>query len=138
MTPDSPYWHFDPTSVGSLHRKMRDGIPVYKEDIVALMRADPECASDRVMQQYLLPALEGKLSRPKGRQIDESRPAKITVAAVLVSNWAKEIRDERRGKPRDRTRQEPCVQAAQEVSRYLGLGVTGRGLLNAISSQKKI
>ena len=67
MNPNSPDYHFDPTRIGWLHRRHATGEEVRKEDIIRLLEADPNNANDPLLQDFLLPALAGKLNGKRGR-----------------------------------------------------------------------
>lgn len=66
MDPESPYHHFDPSSIGWLHRRHAAGDTIRKEDIIRLLDADPSNADDPLLQDYLLPALRGELNGKRG------------------------------------------------------------------------
>ena len=55
MNPNSPHYQFDPNSIGWLHRRHKAKDKILKEDIVRLLEANPENATDPVLQRYLLP-----------------------------------------------------------------------------------
>jgi hypothetical protein len=136
MHPGSPYFDWTPASVGWLHRKHRDGTPVFNEEVIGILGADISAAADPVMQRYILPAMKGELPASRGRRPGGVvRAIKLLIAKVLIEDRAAEIKAERRlsGQKHRRGDLEPGRQAAGEVARFLGFHITEAALLNAIS-----
>ncbi len=140
MSPDSIYYCFDPDSIGWLHRRHRMGIEVRADDIMRLLRVDVAHASDPVLQEYLLPALEGKLNGKRGRPA--MTPGKLWRYIAAYGDYVErlgEFRDDRQAgkRVREAYEEEPSLQVAQEVADDFCLGCTGRAFLNRISQLKK-
>ena len=76
MYPGSPFYLFDPDSVGSLHRKhsrlqntpskrSRDDF-ILLEDLLRIEMADPTSQTDPLFQHYMGLAAKGELESPLG------------------------------------------------------------------------
>lgn len=140
MYPESPYYLFDPSSIGWLHRRHAAGEVIRKDDIIRLLEADPDNASDPLLQNYLVPALKGELNGKRGRPPRTfGRKLKLWLASHEYQERLAVYRAGRRGRSNRRNRSdlEPSVVIAGEVAREFRLGCTGRGFLNEISRMKK-
>lgn len=140
MHPNSPYYHYDPDSIGWLHRRHRQGMEICKADIVRLIRVDAAHASDPVLQAYLLPALEDRLNGKRGRPAMTMGKLWRYPAAYdeYVERLAEFHRERKAGKRmREAYDEEPSIQVAQQVADDFRLGCTGRAFLNRISQLKR-
>ena len=140
MNPNSPDYQFDPNSIGWLHRRHNAKDKILKEDIVRLLEANPDNASDPVLQCYLLPALKGKLKGDRGRpRASMGGIARYWVAWTIylerLAEFHRELRDGTR--VREKYTEEPSIQIADEVAKEFGLRCSGRSFLNKISVMKK-
>lgn len=140
MHPESPYYPFDPSSIGWLHRRHAAGEVIRKDDIIRLLEANPDNADDPLLQDYLVPALKGELNGTPGRPA--MTPVKLLryqAAWSLYEERLAQFQRERDDGSRVRKpyEEEPSVQVAQAVADEFFLGCTGRGFLNRISVMKK-
>lgn len=139
MHPNSPFYLFDPSSIGWLHRRHEKGELILPEDVVRLAEADSRNFEDPVFQGYLLAALKGELRRRRGRRPHGAGfELRLRVATEWLSVRAAEIRAERKrdGYHSHRPDVDPGEEAANEIGNDLFLP-RGRSLLNAISSLKQ-
>lgn len=138
MEKNSPFYLFHPDSIGWLHRRHERGEEITAADIARLLRADPANTSDALWQQYALKALEGTLTRRRGRKSLGNRHwMKLALIEEEVDKRTARLRAAiRNGKVKNsRGSLEPRIQAAEEAARRWNLG-SGRTLLNQISSLK--
>ena len=135
----SPYDMLDASSLHGLHLKRRLKMPLKAADLVAVIRANPNAIPNEETRDLILEILDGKLGPKRGRP---KKPfgyqGKLLLADIVIEERAQEIREVRKLRP-DGERHikgelEPVVMAANEIA--LGLSMTGRALLNAISAQK--
>lgn len=140
MNPNSPDYHFDPTSIGWLHRRHATGEEVRKEDIIRLLEADPNNANDPLLQDFLLPALAGKLNGKRGRP--PTSPERLLRYQAAISYYEEGLpKFQRELKDGTRVRKkydlEPSVQFAQMVADEFRLGCSGHAFLNTRTVMNK-
>lgn len=140
MNPNSPHFQFDPNSIGWLHRRHATGEEIRKEDIIRLLEADPDNANDPLLQDFLLPALAGKLNGKRGRPPTSSERLLRYQAAMSfyeegLAEFQRELKDGTR--VREKYDLEPSVQFAQKVADEFHLGCSGHAFLNTKSVMKK-
>lgn len=139
MHPDSPYYQFDPSSIGWLHRRHAAGEVIRKDDIIRLLEANPDNADDPLLQDYLAPALKGELNGKPGRPaITAVKLYRYQAAWSFYEERLAQFQRERDDGTRVREpyEEEPSMQVAQEVADEFALGCTGRSFLNRISLMK--
>jgi hypothetical protein len=139
MDPASPWYEYDPSSVGWLQRRHRKGDVILTEDIERIVAADRDSFCDPLVQEYLLRALRGDLKPVRGRPaLGITRDLRIGAAAELLAEETQSVRAERkaRGIRGGGALVEPCVEAADRLGDALMLP-RGRTLLNEISSWKR-
>ncbi len=140
MDPNSPHFQFDPNSIGWLHRRHAAGDEIRKEDIIRLLEADPDNANDPLLQDFLLPALSGKLNGKRGRPpMSTERLLRYQAAMSLYEERLAEFQRERKDgtQVREPYDVEPSVQVAQTVADEFRLGCSGHAFLNTKSIMKK-
>lgn len=140
MHKTSPYYEFDRGSIGSLYRRHEKGDEILKEDIIALLEADPDNANDPLLQDYLLPALKGELKPKRGRKPDTMERLLRYEAAMLSydEHLAAFQRDRAEGRrKREPYEREPSIQVAEEVIAEFSLYCSPPSFLNRISIMKK-
>lgn len=140
MNPNSPYYRFDPSSIGWLHRRHAEREEIRKEDIIRLLEADPDNANDPLLQDLLLPALTGKLNGKPGRPPMSTERLLRYEAAISfyeegLAEFQRELKDGTR--VHEKYDPEPSVQFAQKVADEFRLGCSGRAFLNTKSIMKK-
>ncbi|WP_084690886.1 DNA methyltransferase [Sphingomonas sp. SRS2] len=103
----SPHFQFDPSSIGWLHRRNRNGEEVTASDLHRLLIADPTNGADPVMHGYLLDVCTGGLtvkpvamiadairdcSRRSGIVLDAFSGSGTTIlAAEQTGRWARAV-----------------------------------------------
>ncbi|PKB13522.1 hypothetical protein B0I00_3324 [Novosphingobium kunmingense] len=140
MHKSSPYYEFDRRSIGSLHRRHQKGEEILKEDIIALLEADPDNADDPLLQDYLLPALKGELKPNRGRKPDTMERLLRFQAAMREydERLAAFQRDRAEGRrKREPYEREPSIQVAEEVIATFSLHCSPPSFLNRISIMRK-
>jgi hypothetical protein len=135
----TPYDMLDASSLHGLHLKRRLKVPLQAQDLVPVIRANPEMIPDKATRDLVLEILEGKLGAKRGRPKKSiGHQGKLMLADMVIEERAQEIRVSRKlrpdGEKHIRGEPEPVVMAADEIAR--GFSMTGRALLNAISAQK--
>ncbi len=141
MDENSPFFIFDPESRGSLFFNFVNELPIEKTDIDLVLHKDSEAHQDPRMLPILIAShqgeLKGKLGRPKHKD-GFSYKGRVFWAEEDVRARAKEIREERKGLSRLETKalKDPMEQAADEVAAQYRFRISGRSLLNSISTQK--
>lgn len=139
MSPNSPFYLFDPESIGWLHRKVENGDFITGADLARIGNADPSTFADPVFQEQALLGLDNRL--PVRRGCPPEHPIvwwKTLFAAFLIHDRAAEIRVARKadGKGFERGSPGPRQQAAEEIARGFRMHMSGQALLNRISAQK--
>lgn len=140
MNPNSPHYQFDPNSIGWLHRRHARGEEIRKDDIIRLLETDPDNANDPLLQDFLLPALAGKLNGKRGRPpMSSGRMLRYQAAMSLYEERLAEFKRERKDGTRVREPYdvEPSVQVAQTVADEFRLGCSGHAFLNTRTVMKK-
>ena len=115
-------------------------MPLKVQDLVPVIRANPEMIPDDATRILVLEILEGKLGAKRGRPNKSiGHQGKLMLADMVIEERAQEIREVRKlrpdGEKHIKGEPEPVVMAADEIAP--GFSMTGRALLNAISAQKK-
>jgi hypothetical protein len=135
----SPYDVLDASSLHGLHLKKRLKVPLKAQDLVPVIRANPEMIPDDATRDLVLEILEGELGAKRGRPKKSiGHQGKLMLADMVIEERAQEIRKSRKlrpdGEKHIKGELEPVVVAADEIAP--GFSMTGRALLNAISAQK--
>ena len=135
----SPYDMLDASSLHGLHLKKQMNVPLKAQDLVPVIRANPEMIPDEATRDLVLEILEGMLGAKRGRPKKSfGHQGMLVWANIEIEDRALEIREERKLRPGSekhiRGELEPVVMAADEVATVFS--ITGRALLNAISAQK--
>jgi hypothetical protein len=65
---NSPFYSYDPSSVGRLHRRKRDGLEILNDDLVRILEADAELVPDPLLRDLLVEGLKGCLRARRGRK----------------------------------------------------------------------
>ena len=135
----SPYDMLDASSLHGLHLKKQLNVPLKAQDLVPVIRANPEMIPDEATRDLVLELLEGMLGAKRGRPKKSlGHQAKLILADMIIEDRALEIREERKLRPDSEKHipgeLEPVVMAADEIAPVFS--ITGRALLNAISAQK--
>lgn len=131
----------DASSLSGLHQKKLLEMPLKIQDLVPVMRANPEIIPDEATRVLFLEILEGKLGPKRGRPNKSiGHQGMLIWANIEIEDRALEIREERKLRPDGEKHilgeLEPVVMAADEVATVFS--ITGRALLNAISAQKSM
>ena len=64
----SPFYWYDPSSVGWLHRRKRDGLEILNDDLVRILETDAELVPDPLFRDLLVEGLKGRLRAKRGRK----------------------------------------------------------------------
>lgn len=141
MDKNSPYYLFDRDSIGWLNYRHKNkqtvSNAVTKADVIRLLEANPDHASDRLLQEYVLKALKGELKGKRGR------PGKSTTQGIrfLLAQDQYErclVRLHARRKICGaKVHLEPSIRLADAVARKWRLRCSGRTFLSRISLTKK-
>lgn len=137
---ESPFDIENPASLHGLQLRRRFGKVVTGLDLIPVIVANIELVPDSEFRKLLLDVLSGKTGPKRGRKPKPSgHIVQLTLAEMQIEGLAERIREERKAKPagerRVRGERAPVEQAAHEVA--LKRNMTGKGLLNEISSMKK-
>ena len=129
-----------PVTDGWLHHRHRTGEEIRKDDIIRLLEADPDNANDPLLQDYLLPALTGKLNGKQGRPPMSIERVLRYQAAISyyeegLPKFQRELKDGTR--VREKYDLEPSVQFAQAVADEFHLGCSGHAFLNTRTVMNK-
>ena len=137
---ESPFYLFDPSSIGSLYRRDRAGEMVPMADLKRIFDNDPDLFRDPVLQKHFDAALSGhQPKKPLGRKpLSFSHEVRILGADGAVRERAAAIKAARKANgQRERTALAPVVEAANQIANEWRFNCSGLTLLNKISSQKK-
>lgn len=63
---NSPFFRYDPSSVGWLHHRKTDGLEILNDDLVRILEADAELVPDPVLRDLLVEGLKGSLRAKRG------------------------------------------------------------------------
>lgn len=141
MDEGSPFFVFDPESRGSLFYKFDNKMWIEKADIDLVLEKDGEAAQDPRMLPILIASHRGHFNSKRGRPNHKdsfSYKGRVFWAGEDVQARAKEIRKERKGLSKLETKalKDPMEQAADEIAVNYNFHISGRSLINVISSQK--
>lgn len=140
MDKTSPYYLFDPDSIGWLKRLHEKDESVSKADVIRLLEADPDHANDPLLQQYVLKALKGELKGKPGRQTTSIvQGVRFLMAQDEYERLLARINGRRKNVKGARTKypNELSIRLADAVARKWRLRCSGRSFLNRISLTKK-
>lgn len=73
---NSPFYWYDPSSVGWLHRRKKDGLEILNEDLARIVEANVNLVPDPLLREVLVEGLRGKLHAKRGRKRLPSRVAR--------------------------------------------------------------
>ncbi len=73
---NSPFYWYDPSSVGWLHRRKKDGLEILNEDLARIVEANVNLVPDPLLRELLVEGLRGKLHAKRGRKRLPSRVAR--------------------------------------------------------------
>jgi len=142
MNENSPFFLFNPESRGSLFYKFDNEMHIEKADIDLVLEKDSKAAQDPRMLPILIASHKGlfksKLGRPKQKD-SFLHKGRVFWAGEDVHERATAIREERKGLSKLETKalKDPMEQAADEIAAEYSFHISGRSLINEISSQKK-
>lgn len=63
---NSPFYRYDPSSVGWLHRRKKDGLEILNEDLVRILEANADLVADPALRDLLIEGLRGRLRAKRG------------------------------------------------------------------------
>lgn len=141
MDESSPFFLFDPECRGSLFYKFDNKLRIEKADIDLVLKKDDKAAQDPRMLPILIASHKGLLKSKRGRPNHKdsfSYKGRVFWAGEDVQARAREIREERKGLSNLETKalKDPMEQAADEIAAKYNFHISGRSLINRISSQK--
>jgi hypothetical protein len=64
--PNSPHHQFDPSSVGWLHRRAKNGENITNPDLIRVIQASPNLIPDKLLRDYIINALIKPLNATPG------------------------------------------------------------------------
>ena len=64
----SPYYHYEPGSLGWLHRRAKEGSEILSADVLRIIEATPDLVPDPVLRRYVILGLRGELKARRGRK----------------------------------------------------------------------
>lgn len=138
---ESPYYGFDPSSIGWLHRRAEDNAEIVASDIVRIIKANPDLVTDVVLRDYIVRGLEADLKAKRGPKVPISQVARNYEIVELYIFWLRRIekrrkRERARGSKRKRSDMSATELAQAIVARRMGFK-TPEGVRNLLSSLKK-
>ena len=138
MHPHSPWADWDPTQPGSLKPRPNDDRVILPEDLVLILESTPECVPNTFLREYLLRALRGELSRPRGRPRSALSQIQCQAAETWIEQSTEWVREEGDQGALRRTGGDHGGKevAANRVGRMFGIaGQNLRNQISAINSQ---
>lgn len=142
MNKNSPYYLWDPTSIGWLERCFATGRHISTSDVRRVLAENPHLASDRSLLNWIRESRARQPRRRAGRpKRDFLHQAKLVVAGWLAQDLIAEWREQRmRGDadapPKGRGLPSLSELAYEETARAFRLG-SGPSLANAASALKE-
>ncbi len=140
MANETPFDLWDPARGSSLANRIEHGLDVMPADLITILEGDPDSVPDPLLRGLLVRALRGELRNPAGRP-STSRVRRLIIACAeyWVSDETKEVRAEISTGKLKRTRGDasPKQIAADRIAGLVPGNISGRTLLNEISSLKK-
>lgn len=141
MSESSPYYSWDGSSVGSLHRRIEQGESITSEDLARILEANPGLVQDAVLGEQILLALRGELKGTPGRPArfplnDRDLGILYTYEDLLprLQAWARKPHSTYRGYADDRS---PAEFAYYLIARRVKPLSEG-SIRNIVSSLKKL
>lgn len=111
MHPDSIWYRYDRTQLGSLHRRhdaIVDGNPnhdvILAEDLALIFETDSTCVADSLFQEHLGKALRKQLKRPRGRPRVRTSSFVLDAFAGMIREDAEAIKIARKSGTSKRTK----------------------------------
>jgi len=137
----SPYYNYDPTSIGWLHRRAEGGEEILNADVAQIVEANPALVPDPVLRDYVVRGLAGKLKAKRGRKRGTARMLRDLYIVALYEDLlprlqARSERRKRKGLGKVRADYSPAEHAQALIARRVGMA-TPEGVRNLISSHKK-
>lgn len=141
---NSPYYGYDPESLGWLHRRDEDGSEILSADIVRIIKANPELVTDVILRDYVVRGLEAGLKAKRGPKATISQLARNYATVDLYNYWLPLIekrkhRERSRGARRARSDMSSTELAQAIVARRMGFKSPDsvRNLLSSLRMSKK-
>ena len=136
---NGPYFRFDPSSIGWLHRRAEEGADVLNADLVRIIEANTELVPDPVLCRFVLAGLNNALKAKRGPKRPTSRILKELYIVALYDDLLPflQARAERRktmGRRKARADFAPAELACKLIGNRIGMEF--ESVRNLVSSLK--
>ncbi|MGB5484824.1 hypothetical protein [Parasphingorhabdus sp.] len=84
--PNSPHHQFDPSSVGWLHRRSKEGGQILSADVMRIIEANHHLVPDDILREHVVLGLQMKLKAKRGRKRTTARMLKELYIAAAYSH----------------------------------------------------
>lgn len=138
--PDSPYYQFDPSSVGWLHRRARNKEQILNADLIRILEANPDLVPDDILRNYITRALAKPLPAKRGKKRKFEREIKelyiVATYEHLLPRLRERMKRERGGKRKIRGTSGPAELLCQMIGkRYKMEPESVRNLISSRNNQ---
>lgn len=141
---NSPYYRYDPESLGWLHRRDEDNSEILSADVVRIIKANPELITDAILREYVVRGLEAGLKAKRGPKTTFSQIARNYATVDLYNYWLPRIekrkhRERSRGAKRKRSDMSSTELAQAIAAKRMGFKSpeSVRNLLSSLRLGKK-
>jgi hypothetical protein len=138
---DSPYYQFDPSSVGWLHRRAQNGEQILNADLIRIIEADPKLLSDDTLRDHVLRALKKPLPAKKGRKRKFAKEVEqlyiVATYEYLLPRLKKRMKRERYGRRKIRGTSGPAELLYELIGKRHGMEPESvRNLISSLNSPR--
>lgn len=131
-----PWYEFHPDSAGYIERRLKDGEPVSKAQLVRVFEANPGFNWQGPIFEMLCQIMQGTLKQKPGPKEREDWALWQCINACVELEYDDIVAARTRsGQPRQRYDLSPMEEAYENTARAFRLGA-GRSLANQLSSRK--
>ena len=135
----SPYYLYDPESLGWLHRRVDENGDVLNADVVRIIEANTELVPDQILRDHIVLGLENGLKAKRGRKRKPSRMLKelyiVATYESLLPQMQARCKRQRNGKQKPRGSLGPAEVLYELIGKRFGM--EPESVRNLISSHNR-
>lgn len=121
IDPNSPHFQFDPSSVGWVHRRAKDGKQILNADLIRIIQANPDLVPDDTLRDHVLRALKKPLPAKRGKKRKSRQELKelyiVATYEDLLPRLRERMKRERGGKRKIRGTSGPAEWLCERIGK---------------------